>query len=216
MASELKNLHRKLEWSDYQTKSTPEPKPGVAATVASTQVNYGYSGVKFNLVSGSKPAVYRLADTVTVEIVLMAYPDSWKASWLSKLPQTQQDSLLNHERGHYRLSAMMYRDLFVEVMYLKGKDYASAADGETDFNTILKRYTRAVIKEVHDTYDAPSETDHKPYLNAKTQAAQKKWEGFFDKAATDKAPLFHVLTQAGYTFTTTRPASPVTVPIPFE
>jgi hypothetical protein len=216
MASELKNLLRKLEWSDYTPKATPQPGPGVAAPAAETIVDYTYSGVKFNTVAGSNPAVYRLADTVTVTIRLKPYPASWKATWLPRLPKSQQDSLLNHERGHYRLGALMYRDLFVEVMYLKGQDYPSEADGEADFKTILKRYSRAVVQEVHDTYDAPSETDHKPYLNRQTQAAQAKWEGFFDKAVKDKAPLFHVLAQAGYTFTESRPDAPVVVPIPFK
>ena len=217
MASELKNLFRKLEWSDFtENASIPEPKPGVAASVAKTKVDYTYTGVNINPVAGTKPIIYRLADTVTITIRLKPFPDSWKAKWLSKLPQTQQDSLIGHERGHYRLSALLYRDLFVELMYMKGKDYTSTADASKDFTAIQDRYSMAVVQEVHNTYDGTSETNHKPYLNASTKAAQAKWEGYFDKAVSDKAPLFHVLADAGYSFTTTRPASPVVVPIPFK
>ena len=88
MGSELKNLFRKLEWKDFtKNDHAPEPKPGVPATAAKTDVDYTYSGVNFNRVPGTKPAVYRLADTVVVTIRLKPFPGSWKSKWLSKFPR---------------------------------------------------------------------------------------------------------------------------------
>jgi hypothetical protein len=210
MPSVLNGLNRVLQWSDFRTRTMAAPAPGQSGTAAQTWVNYSYRGVNFRQVPGSRPPVGQLDDTVIVDILLVA-DETWRASWLTSLPQAHQDALLEHERLHYKLSALLYRDLFIEIMYLKPKRYSNANAANNDFNAILSRYTRPIVKAIHDLYDATGQTGHNPVVNAN---AQQRWQGYAQAAITQRKPLVTILSGAGLQMPN-QPASPSPVPIPY-
>lgn len=217
MPSQLLNLLRVLDWGDYPTRQTASPPPGGSATAARTEVNYRIRGVSVQPIAGTNPPVFKLQDTVEVEVFLVAdagnpnSSESWKASWISQLPQGQSTALLEHERLHYRLSALLYRDMFIEFMYLKPVDYSTAQAGIDDVQTIRGRYSRANVMAVHGQYDSPQQTAHQPQTNPQ---AQSRWEGYAQAAITHRKPLFDVLTDDGHTLPSRTPC-PVTVPVPY-
>lgn len=193
MGSQLMNLFKKVEWSDYTKVNRTPPGPGQTAIGAQTAVDILPLQIGFAPVSGSKPPVYQLRDDVTMTIALNR-GKCWVATWVFTRSQTFQDALLNHERGHYWITAIMARDFFIEIMGLKGTDYSSTKAGAADFKEIAGRYDGPTIQAVHDKYDDTDQVNHDPETNSKAQA---KWDGCFQKAIQFKKPLLDVLSDAG-------------------
>ena len=176
MASSLTGLIKKLEWTDFGTprKSTP-PVPGATATAAFTKAEPSFSGVNFNAVPGSKPAEFKLADTVAVSVILHSsrFVNSWVFTHMNK---KFQDDLLHHEQGHYDIGALLARDFFVDLMLLKGKTYSSLAAAKADFDAI-KKDSIDKQKAVEDLYDLETS-------RGKLSGPQKTWDGFIQSAFT--------------------------------
>ena len=193
MASRLNNLFRVLSWSDFKRVASAAPGPGQSATAAHTSAGFSIAGgYRFDAVAGSKPVTYRLTDNVTMNIGLRT-GESWAATWVFNRPQSEQDALLNHERGHYKIVALLARDFFWEIMALKPNVYPNSTDGVNEINQIQQGYSGAIIQSVHDAYDDPQQVDHDPIANANAQAI---WDGLFASAISNKASLLDTLRAA--------------------
>lgn len=180
MPSKLENLKRILEWRNFKTKQATPPAPGKFAVAAFTDSAYNQFSWSIATVPNSKPTAYQLADNITITIVLN--PTSWVASWVSGRPD--EKSLLNHEQGHYNITALMARDLFVDLMLLKSRQFTDAQKCKTAIEAITKRYSSSVIQKIHVKYDSDSETKH-----GFTKAGQDRWNGYISQAfSTPRTP----------------------------
>jgi hypothetical protein len=171
MPSRLSGLTKTLAWTDF---GNPVPKTAPAAGATSiaahtetiAPLNYGWAS------SGKKVS---LQDNVTVSIQFVA-SKSWVADWAMQKSQQFQDDLLNHEQGHYDITALMARDLFIEIMQLKGQTFANKNELDKAIADLVTEYA---FQPVHNKYDEKSETNHG--MNAPQQAT---WDALFQKART--------------------------------
>jgi len=166
---------RRLTWSDFREVQKPAPGPGEFVTAAETKTDV--PPVSFNLrpVPGSTPARFRLEDTITVRIVFDA-ARCWRADWVKTRPQADQDRLLQHEQGHYNISALIGRDFFVGLMQLKANKYAALPAfrrglGDLEANTLAK------TQAVQDKYDADTKS-------GSDWPAQNRWNAVINTAFT--------------------------------
>jgi hypothetical protein len=216
MASQLSNLKTKLSLSDFkpdrQLKSEGSSKDGkLAATAVSFSTSFSGTTVpKFDLVSGA----HVLKDDVKVTITFDKNK-SWVAQWILDLPDSdkRKQFLLDHEQGHYSLTALLARDFFIDLMQLKGQSFPDQNSGRAEVTALHTKYDTAV-KKVDKKYD--DETLHRAWEQLsfgppRKPAAQTKWEGFISKAFTQertprtvapdgvayKIPLLDVLKQGG-------------------
>ena len=178
MSSKLNGLIRPLKWGDFGTpRSKPGPKPGGFAVGAFTNAVYGGPSWSIDPVAGTKPVEFELKDNMTVTISLKS--TSWVASWVFKQPKSFQDSLLEHEQGHYDITALIARDMFIELMQLKLLRFKTAAEGEKAIKEITKRHSSAVIQSINYKYDSTAETNH-----GWNPTAQQRWNGYIQEAFT--------------------------------
>jgi hypothetical protein len=171
MASSLTGRTKKLTWADFGTPvPKPKPPPGGTATAAHTEtlapITYGWA-------SSGKSVT--LSDNVTVAIQFVA-SKSWVADWVFSESKQFQDDLLKHEQGHYDITALMARDMFIELMQLKGQTFANKAALDAAVAAVVKAHK---FQPVHDKYDEKSETNH-----GMNDAQQKAWDALFQKAWT--------------------------------
>jgi hypothetical protein len=198
MASTLTGLFKTLTWGDFGTpKPKPEPAAGTTGTAAHTEtkapINYSWS---------SKGKSFSLADSVTIQIQFVQ-SQSWVADWVFNRSKQFQDDLLKHEQGHYDITALLARDMFIEIMQLKAKTFASSGELDRAVAAIVKAHS---FQPVHNKYDEKSETNH-----GMNDAQQKTWDALFKKSFTTprspamsapdgtayKVPLLEVLKTAG-------------------
>jgi hypothetical protein len=198
MGSTLTGRDKTLTWADFGTpQPKPKPAPGSTAVAAHTEVVYP---IVYGWASSGKS--FSLADNVTVSIRLDP-GKSWVADWVFKEAKQFQDDLLKHEQGHYDIGALLARDMFIEIMALKGQTFGSKALLDAAVNAVVNKHRS---QKVHDKYDEKAESNHG--LNA---IQQKAWDGYFQKAKTAprtpavtapdgaiyKIPLLEVLKGAG-------------------
>src|SRR3989442_3063896 len=117
MASSLSGLIRVLTWTDFPRRQGNAPGPGQSATAAHTHSSYSSSAASVQPIAGSHPAQFRLVDNLTVSVTF-GRNQSYVMSWVFGRPQQFQDDMLNHEQGHYNITALVSRDYFVDVMLL--------------------------------------------------------------------------------------------------
>jgi len=184
MASQLVGLFKTLAWTDFQ--GTAPQNSGYAGLTATTiSVKHG-AGANAHL----DPTTGGLQDDVTVTITM----DN-KKSWIVK---DQVDSrfwqfLLDHEQVHYDISALMARDLFIDLMALKMKKYKSQADLQADVNATVTTYN-GPLQKIQDAYDAdtknglPFQASTSLFTPTAKTADQSRWEGFRDKAFSELRP----------------------------
>lgn len=199
MPSSLTGRTKTLTWADFGTPvaKTPPP-PGKFATAAHTEtkapINYSWAS------SGNK---FSLQDSVTVAIQFVPNPKSWVADWVFTMSKQFQDDLLKHEQGHYDITALMARDMFIALMQLKGQTFSSKTALDTAVAAVVNAHK---FQPVHDKYDSDNETKHgtKP-------TEQKAWDAMLQQAWTTprnppvnapdgaayKIPLLEVLKKAG-------------------
>src|SRR5688500_17973647 len=130
MPSKLENLKRVLTWADFKPKQSTPPAPGTFAVAAFTDSAFSQFNWSLAVVPNSKPTAYQRADSLTITLVLR--PAGWVASWVSMRPAQEKKDLLNHEQGHYNITALMARDLFVDLMLLKSKRFTDSQKGKTE------------------------------------------------------------------------------------
>ena len=157
-------LGRQLQWSDFTTRTLKNPSTG-GATAAETRAaanvtpkNFTFSRAKF-----LRPPNFTLDQDPGV-VITFNNSTSWVASWVfTNNPKTFQDSLLQHEQGHYDIVALNGGDMFVTIQGIGISAFSSAQAGLAE----LKRAFALVgTQPIHDRYDV--DTSHG--LNSARQA----------------------------------------------
>lgn len=213
--SKLVGLKYKVKWDDYQGKAGSSSSSSGTTIYARTnaQAVITFAGGKANAITGSafdkSGGAYTLKNSVELTISLDK-KQSWKN--IGSLTDTQKQLLLEHEQGHYDITALFARDEFIEIMGLKSRSFPSMKEAGDTVVAIIKKY-QALIAAVDLLYDDPKQTAHKAFESGSTKpAAQKKWEGYFETARTKhrtpevqapdgayyKVPLAEVLRGAGH------------------
>ncbi len=204
MPSKLVNFipAKKLSWSDFPGNPThqeldelrriaaasPGMTVGMAGIHSSFTVDFG-AGANPNLtaVPGKSPAVFALADTVTIT-VNMDTVHSWRRT--EPLSAAEEGLLLDHEQGHYDLTALMARDCFIALMQLKASTFPDQQAGQTEANKIVSDFQRK-LGAMQTLYD--KETRHGAWvtpshgarmLGPRKERDQNQWEGFITTAQT--------------------------------
>lgn len=189
MPSKLKNLKYKVQWSDFAGKV-----PADAALNAEIHSGMSFSGMS---VAKTADGGVTLADTLELTITL-----DRSASW-ARSGAARTAELLKHEQGHYDITALTARDLFIDLMQLKAKSFADAAALQQAIDAVRARYD---AQKIQDVYDESGETDH-----GRNSDGQKRWDGYLSRAFNEarqpevtapdgvayKIPLRDVLTAAG-------------------
>lgn len=170
MPSKLTGLFKTLTWQDFKG---PQPTSNPNNMFAATSSGFSVSGASTQMVD----SVWRLADTLNVTITMDSMK-SWALPSVKTMPKADQDALLKHEQGHYNVVALLARDMFIELMQLKGASMASSADVAKEVQAIHTRYGN-LAQPLQDLYDSKTETDH-----GRDKAKQTKWEGYITTAFT--------------------------------
>ena len=201
MPSRLVGLNRKLNWREFIGNPTAEDLQKIARiasratgmTVGSAQtssdftVNFGGKVATDPVLTADpdNPKAFVLANDIVVNVVFDANR-SWKR--IDPLTLTGSNFLLDHEQGHYNISALMGRDCFLKLMQLKANSYGSRADGEQAAKNVIAFYHDR-LDPAQDTYD--SDTTHGAWFVPSSVGLERKgsdqtkWEGFMTRARTE-------------------------------
>lgn len=181
MPSQLLRRVRSVQWSDFL--APPPPNSQVHAHIE-TDYNLAYTYV-------SGPSGVQLNDNVTVTIRLLQNRSWAKKQIINSWPSQAQQDLLRHEQGHYDITALMGRDLFIEVMALKPQTFSNLSALQTALQTISQRYA---AQPVHNKYDHSQETDH-----GRNAQQQRAWNNYIHTASTTpRTPAVHAPDGAVY------------------
>jgi hypothetical protein len=180
MPSSLTGLFRTLTWNNFPTRQGNPPAPGMHATAAFTDTDMQQSGIFLDPVSRSGPTRFRLRDSVSVEINFKR-ASSFKMSWVAGRPQQFQIDLLNHEQGHYNITALVARDFFVDVMLLKQQTFSTTQLGTSAFRAIEDSSVKK-IQAIHDLYDG--EVHPEQHAGRSRGPVQQVWDRCFQTAFT--------------------------------
>lgn len=168
MPSRLLNRVHTVQWSDFLA---PPPHNAAEDAHIETKANLSYQ-----YSNGSNGA--KLSDTVTVTIQLLG-----QQSWAKKQringwsPQARTD-LLKHEQGHYDITALMARDMFIDLMALKSRTFPTVGALQNEVKAVAERYAPQAI---HTKYDSVQETDH-----SRNVTPQLAWNGYIQTAFTQR------------------------------
>ncbi|MEQ1907995.1 MAG: hypothetical protein ABMA15_04185 [Vicinamibacterales bacterium] len=180
MPSSFTGLIRTLAWSDFPTRKANPPGPGASRTAANTATDIPAVNVAFQPIKGTRPAKLGLVDNVHVSVTLDA-KKSFVFSWVFSESQQVQDDLLNHEQGHYNLSALVARDFFVDLMLLKPQTFATGQGGINAYQKIYDHSLKKLAK-IHKLYD---DDVHPEQSSGKSRGpAQRIWDGYIATAFT--------------------------------
>ena len=180
MASSLTGLMRQLTWADFATRRGPAPRAGVLMTAAVTEARLRLSGLAFRHDPAQARGTVSLVDSLHIAISLHA--SSFKMDWLASQPAGFQADLLNHEQGHYWITALLARDLFVDMMLQQSEVYASDAAGMAAFNAI-KADSVDKIQAIQDMYDREVHPEQAQGLSR--GPIQQQWDTIFRSAFTN-------------------------------
>ncbi len=166
MPSRLVGLIKTLSWNDFQ--GTPDPrKPNMLAFTSAT---FSLPPIGPTLIPGTRS--FHFEDNVVITITMNS-SKSWK-----RQAQPSND-LLKHEQGHYDITALIARNLFIEIMQLKANTYANGAAALADLRPIITKFGGKAEK-ISVIYDAVQQTDHG--TNAPQQAT---WNAMIRRAFTE-------------------------------
>jgi hypothetical protein len=210
MPSALFGLFKPLTWGNFKGRP-PAGTPWAAMTASNFTVTPG----AFEPV-GRK---FRMRDELKVT-VSFDENTSWRID-MSQWPASLEKELLEHEQGHYDITALVARDLFITLMKFKNSEYASQAEGLKNIRDFERIYRENHLKRIQKAYDddtghsqanvfTPSTNMFTPPVPTKS-STQTKWEGLIAKAFTTprvpaesapdgtpyKAELVKVLVDAG-------------------
>ena len=161
MASRLVNLRYTLTWNDFQGHV-----PAGETLNALTDVEMVFSGFGVEHRDGG----VTLRDSLVITVTLRR-----NRSW-ARAGAARTAALLNHEQGHYNITALTSRDLFIDLMALKARTFANAGALQTELNRVRGNYDPQAI---HDKYDERTEADH-----GRDVAGQRRWDGYIQRAFT--------------------------------
>jgi hypothetical protein len=198
MPSRLIGLMRQLTWDEFRGNPTQKELAelqqiaanaagktvGMAGTHSDFTVNFGGGRPDdpvLTPVPGSSPPAFALADTV-VATVTFDGARSWKR--IAPLTLRGEGFLLDHEQGHYDITALMARDCFIDLMQLKAQTFASPQAGQTAARDIVRRY-KSRVGPIQDKYDGDTTNGAwfvPSRLPERKESFQTKWEGFILRA----------------------------------
>jgi hypothetical protein len=199
MASKFIGLTRQLGWDQFTGTPTPQELQKMQQVAAGASGTVGMAAVKssFKVHFGGKnpdepvliPAPggsgFSLGDDVVVTAIF-DQTGSWKR--IDPLTTKGEELLLDHERGHYDLTALMARDCFIDLMQLKAKTFSSQADGQAAAKDIVKSY-RDKLEKIQKKYD--DDTIHGAWVTPmmgpeRKETFQTKWEMYITRARTEE------------------------------
>lgn len=162
MPSQLQNLTRRVSWQDFKGQV-----PANATHNAMISVSINFSGVGVRALPGGGVT---LQDSLVVAVVL-----DQNASWARQGASRTAD-LLRHEQGHYDITALAARDMFIDLMQLKARTFSGAAALQNEITAIRASYPAQTWQTI---YDAPAATDH-----GRNAAGQQRWNTHIQRAFT--------------------------------
>ena len=129
-------------------------------------------------------------------------------SWLFGRSQQFQTDMLNHEQGHYNITALVSRDFFIDMMLLKAQTFATAQAGLAAARQIQLASVDK-IRTIQQLYDR--EVHPEQNSGQSRGPKQQAWDGFIQAAFTNsrssgtqapdgtvhKVRLIDTLTQGG-------------------
>ncbi len=180
MASTLNGLFNTLAWTDFPRRPGSPPGPGKSATAAHTSSSFSSNGTSVQPVAGTRPAQFRIEDKI---IVTAAFDrsKSFVMEWVFKLSQQFQTDMLNHEQGHYNVTALVCRDFFVDVMLLKAQSFSAAQAGVNAVRDVAK-LTLDKIGAIQKLYD---DEVHPEQDSGKSRGPiQQGWDAIIQSAFT--------------------------------
>jgi hypothetical protein len=194
MASQLTGRLLQLTWSDFMAPPPagfarrldgvePDRNTFLAATASDFKATFGGGpNPNFDQIPGA--ATFKLRDDVTFAVVFDK-TKSWKV--IDHLTTNGKDLLLDHEQGHYDITALTARDCFIDVMQLKQRAFDSAPSGTQEVQGVIARY-RQKLAALQKKYDW--DTNHGSWgrgpMGAATKGSeQNRWEAFIRRAFTE-------------------------------
>lgn len=185
LPSKLIGLKDKLSWDDFQGP-VPKNSPYQSGTFMSLDRSVGGAAFGPAAFEGSGGS-FKLKDAVVIKINFDK-KKSWKDT--GNLSSTEEQLLLEHEQGHYDITALVGRDMFIAIMALKGQTFPSAQDGANALITISNQYG-ALLTKIDNLYDSSGETGHRAYESLsigppRKPPAQARWEGYLRRARTEE------------------------------
>jgi hypothetical protein len=185
--SKLVGRRRTLSWDDYT--GTPDANsPHEAQTKTTVDVKIDGAKPSASSFEGANGA-FKLKDKVVITVDLDR-KKCWKKAAVENASTTEQTLLLDHEQGHYDINALSARDLFIEIMALKPKTFATAQDGFKELAGLING-SGTLLSSIDALYDSTGETGHKAIEHyaigpPRKPAAQAKWEGYINTAFTQE------------------------------
>lgn len=166
MPSRLLNRVHTVQWSNFL--APPPPNAAEDAHIETkANLSYGYS---------TGPNGAQLSDTVTVTIQLLGQQSWAKKQLINGWSQQARNDLLRHEQGHYDITALMARDMFIDLMALKTRTFPTLGALQNEVNAVGQRYAP---QPIHTKYDSVQETDH-----SRNVTQQVAWNGYIRTAFT--------------------------------
>jgi len=198
MPSKLVGLSKTLTWAEF----VGTPTAG-SSHLAFTSATFALPPV--TVVKDATSGMFVVNDNITITITFDGSKSWKKMDEINAKKLRTPDEILKHEQGHYDIVALIARDLFIDLMQLKAKQYANQAALNTDVAPILKKYN-GTAQKIIDKYDSKTEADH-----GESATGQTKWNGFIKSAFTNprtpaqsapdgtayKQPLLDVLKAGG-------------------
>jgi hypothetical protein len=185
--SKLVGRRRTLTWDDFTgTPDAKSPHEAQTKTTIDIKVDGKRPGTaSFESANGS----FKLKDKVVITVDLDR-KQCWKKESIDNAGATQQRLMLDHEQGHYDIAALSARDLFLEIMALKPRTFATAQDGFQELEALITG-GGALLRSIDALYDSVGETGHRAIEHfsigpPRKPAAQARWEGFIRTAFTQE------------------------------
>ena len=174
MGSVLRNLFHTMTWGDFRGQV---PRGATMAALTASDI------VFTRLESESRDDGTALKDNLTITITLHQ-----SQSWAKRSERSA--ALLNHEQGHYTLTALTGRDLFIDLMRIKDRSFGRGGL-QTELTRIRNLYNPQAI---HNAYDSDRETNH-----GENAGPQRDWDRFIQRAFTEqRTPPMHAPDGAMY------------------
>lgn len=160
-----------LTWADFTG-----PADAGSANLAFTSAAFSVPSVMAvkDLASGK----FVMDDNITVTITFNGAKSWKKMEEINAKKKRTPAQILKHEQGHYDIVALLARDLFIDLMQLKSKQYAGQAELNKDVAPILAKYN-GTAQKIFNKYDEKTESDH-----GENGPGQTKWDGFFQSASS--------------------------------
>jgi len=121
-----------------------------------------------------------LVDNLTVGVTF-GRNRSYVMSWVFARPQQFQDDMLNHEQGHYNVTALVSRDFFIDVMLVKPQTFPTAQAGITAVRQLTTQSLDKIAR-IQELYD--KEVHPEQNAGQSRGPIQQRWDGFMQTAFT--------------------------------